>query len=136
MEILDRTQLAFIHKFVRFAPIIVQFIIFFNILDEWILCTSFTNFLYPLIGHSLLFDFLLLALSKAFRYCLWHRILIYNMIFNISLEWVYVNIPVFQDYNSMLVISALSTGIACVTAFILRIILIKNNNKGGKENSK
>lgn len=135
METLDRTQLAFVHKFVRFAPIIVQFIIFFNILDEWILGTSFTNFLYPLIGHSLLFDFLLLALSKALKYCLWHRILIYNMIFNISLEWIYVNIPVFQDYNSMLVISALSTGIACVTAFILRVLLTNYNSRNEFKNS-
>lgn len=122
MELLRRASVNILREFVKYAPIVVQFIIIFNILDEWIIGTSFTNYLYPIIGHSVLYDVILLILSRLFKFCLWHRILIYNMILNIVLEWFYVNIPSLQEHNFILVASVLSTGISCIISILLKCL--------------
>lgn len=40
-----------------------------------------------------------LGFSRMFRFCIWHRLLIYSMIFNICVEWVTVNIEMPIEHN-------------------------------------
>lgn len=56
-------------------------------------CVTFVKY-YPV-----LMQVILLAFSRMFRFCIWHRLLIYSMIFNICVEWVTVNIEMPIEHN-------------------------------------
>lgn len=77
--------------FVKYYPVLMQVIMLASIFDEFY-PFSITNWLYPILGHSISWDLFLLAFSRMFRFCIWHRLLIYSMMFNVSVEWVTVNI--------------------------------------------
>ena len=84
--------------FVKYYPVLMQVIMLASIFDEFY-PFSITNWLYPILGHSLSWDLFLLAFSRMFRFCIWHRLLIYSMIFNICVEWVTVNIEMPIEHN-------------------------------------
>lgn len=84
--------------FVKYYPVLMQVIMLAGIFDEFY-PFSITNWLYPILGHSLSWDLFLLAFSRMFRFCIWHRLLIYSMIFNICVEWVTVNIEMPIEHN-------------------------------------
>lgn len=84
--------------FVKYYPVIMQVIVLASIFDEFY-PFSITNWLYPIIGHSLSWDLFLLVFSRMFRFCIWHRLLIYSMMFNVSVEWIMVNIDVPIEHN-------------------------------------
>lgn len=104
-------------NFVKYFPILMQFIILFNFYDYYF-HFSITNWLYPLIGHSLAFDLLLLSLSRMFRFCLWHRLLIYSMIMNISFEWISVNFDI-----SNMIDDIMNTTLVLTIVFIISSII-------------
>lgn len=65
--------------FVKYYPVLMQVIMLASIFDEFY-PFSITNWLYPILGHSLSWDLFLLAFSRMLRFCIWHRLLIYSMI--------------------------------------------------------
>lgn len=99
MKYFDKDRLERCIKWVKFYPVLMQVIILANIFDMYY-PFSITNYLYPILGHSLAWDIFLFIMSKAFNFCIWHRLLIYNLVFNITVEWVMVNfnVPVKYDY--------------------------------------
>ena len=48
-------------------------------------------------GHSILYNSMLLVLSKAFRFCYWHRIIILNLIVINVIEWTDRNLFSFDS---------------------------------------
>lgn len=106
-------------NFVKYYPVLMQVIILANIFDEFY-PISITNWLYPIVGHSLAWDLFILAFSKMFRFCIWHRLLIYNMIFNIIVEWIMVNINIPVDYDVVIYTITSITLITIIASVILR----------------
>lgn len=104
--------------FVKYYPVLMQVIMLASIFDEFY-PFSITNWLYPILGHSLSWDLFLLAFSRMFRFCIWHRLLIYSMIFNICVEWVTVNIemPIDTQYRSVVCYGCYSFDNHCLYCF-------------------
>lgn len=75
---------------VKICPIVITLNIIIGLVCS-LLHVNISNYTYPIFGHSLYFDILLLYISFKLNLCSWHRVLIYNMILIISLEWMYVN---------------------------------------------
>lgn len=59
--------------FVKYYPVLMQVIMLASIFDEFY-PFSITNWLYPILGHFLSWDLFLLAFSRMFRFCIWHRL--------------------------------------------------------------
>ena len=81
---------------------------------------EYSNLISTIYGHSILYNLLLLSLSYAFRFCLWHRILIVNLIFINIIEWIDVNIYEFEalDYVlSILLLSLLTSLVSTILYF-------------------
>ena len=106
----------------------MQFIVFLNFLDYYIWGGSVTNWFYPVFGHSLIFDILLLYFSRVFKFCAWHRLLIWNLILNITTEWVIINFNLNNYLHIIMDISLLVSIFLCVLSYLLKI---KNNGKFG-----
>ena len=103
--------------FVKYYPVLMQVIMLASIFDEFY-PFSITNWLYPILGHSLSWDLFLLAFSRMFRFCIWHRLLIYSMIFNICVEWVTVNIEMpIEQYRSVVCYGCYSFDNHCLYCF-------------------
>ena len=107
---------------VKFYPIIV------NIWLCLILSGVISDSLYPIFGHGLAVDFLLLVLSYLFRFCSWHRILIYSMMANVTLEFLQNNGVFFSD--SFCVSLTLT-----ITSLVLSTILYYRNGCYTKKNT-
>ena len=104
---------------VKWLPIIVHVIIIFNIFDICLFGESYTGYLYPVIGHSLVFDVMMFYLSYTFNMCAWHRVLVINMVFNSVLDWLAVNV-VSSDYiYDLMVVSAIFTTLSIVISISL-----------------
>ena len=91
---------------------------------------GFNNLLYILIGHSIEYDLILLALSFVFRHCLWHKILIFGCILSLLFEYmqeksIFLSVQ-FLDFSYVLIGITL---IATLTFFGNGVIIKKNNNK-------
>lgn len=115
------SKLKKIHKAVRTAtclyPILIHIVVMLNFMS-YFFGINFTNVAYPLFGHSVLFDILMLMLSRLFRYCLWHRLLIYSLMVNIAVEFILINFDVETYLHDFMVVSA-----AMTTAFVLGSII-------------
>lgn len=109
-------------NFIKYYPALMQVIILLNIFDCYY-PFSITNWLYPIIGHSLACDLLVLAFSRMFRFCIWHRILIYSMIFNISIEWITVNFDIYAIYDTIMDVVVIMTLLSIISSIILRFKL-------------
>lgn len=113
---------------IKYYPVVMQFIVFLNFLDYYILGGSVTNWFYPVFGHSLIFDILLLYFSRVFKFCAWHRLLIWNLILNITTEWVIINFNLNNYLHIIMDISLLVSIFLCVLSYLLKI---RNNGKFG-----
>jgi len=100
----------------------MQVIILLNIFDYYY-PVSLTNWLYPFLSHSVAFDLLLLSFSRMFEFCIWHRLLIYSMLFNIILEWVIVNFSIPMEYDLVIGIILAISLIFIISSVILRFKL-------------
>lgn len=129
---LNKDLLNITRNIIKYYPIMMQFIILVNIFDYYTGC-SFSRILYPVIGHSIAFDVLLLFLSKSFRFCAWHRLLIYNLIANIIAEWICVNIDVSLYMNRIMISLSIISGLFVIAAIASRFIFckIKYEDKNG-----
>ena len=101
---------------VKYLPIVIHVMIVINIIDGLFFSYGITNWFYPLIGHSLVFDMLLLFFSYKFKFCKWHRILVYDMIINILLEWVSVNGILSTGANDTIILSMFVTVVCILSA--------------------
>lgn len=84
--------------FVKYYPVLMQVIMLASIFDEF----------YPL------------AFSRMFRFCIWHRLLIYSMIFNICVEWVTVNIEMPIEHNIVVWSVMAVTLLIIIASIVLR----------------
>lgn len=115
----DYSVLLFV---VKYLPIIVHVIILLNILEYFLGLNGITNMLYPFIGHSVVFDLVLLFFSYKFRFCLWHHILVYDMLVNILLEWVVVNFPIPVVVNNIMSLSVVIFIVSVISAMLDRFL--------------
>ena len=111
MKTLDTRYLSALINYIKFLPIIIHVIMIMNILELAFKGLNITNFFYPILGHSVAYNILLLLLSIVFRFCYWHRALIYSMLINISIEWLCVNFHIDILINNIVVILSLITTI-------------------------
>lgn len=88
-------------------------------------------YLYTFLGQSFYLNLLVLLLSFKFRFCVWHRLLIYNMSFCLSLETIH-NYGVNVSNHMYIVVS-----VTVITIFMAIIIYIKHGtfNKKKPNNS-
>lgn len=115
-------EYKFCFYFVEYMPVAMQVIILLNIFDYYY-PVSLTNWLYPFLSHSVAFDLLLLSFSRMFEFCIWHRLLIYSMLFNIILEWVIVNFSIPMEYDLVIGIILAISLIFIISSVILRFKL-------------
>lgn len=98
-----------------------------------ILCLYSGIELYPyyiIIDKSLLFCVILLALSKMFKFCLWHRLLVYSMMICCIIDYANVLYPGLMDG-----MTSLSAVLMCYSVFSLGSIIslfFKNREINGK----
>lgn len=86
---------------------------------------------YIIIDKSLLFCIMLLALSKTFKFCLWHRLLVYSMMICCVIDYANVLYPGLMD--GMISLYAV---LMCYLAFPLGSIIslfFKNRETNGKQ---
>ena len=107
-------------NFIKVFPVVIQVIIVANIFDYYHKF-SITNWLYPLFGFSVLWGILMLLLSIVFKFCIWHRLLIYNIIFNSLCEFISVNSILDFDCDTYMgfvsVVSSMFLLLSIVTRF-------------------
>lgn len=136
MDVLRKSAYEVLIWVIKYVPIITHFIIVLNILDYFVFGYSYTNWLYPIIGHSIIYDLMLLIFSYKLKFCLWHRILIWDMILNIVFEWICVNIHISEVVHFFMVISLLSVVcsviLAVTAAFVCRIKNRERESNGRK----
>lgn len=72
-----------------------------------------------ILGHSLWMDFVLYEFSRRLRFCRWHRILIFNMMFSSSLSFFILLFPGLFSAWTVLYVLSLSLIVASVTSTIL-----------------
>lgn len=83
-----------------------------------------------LFGHSLIFDVLLLLSSYYHKFCSWHRVLIYNLIFIIIIEYADNLVTITDDavlYNSILSLAW------CISSVIATILYFKYDWRNRKK---
>ena len=72
---------------VKFIPVFVTIALMFQCVLA--LFNVYTNECVSTIyGHSILYNFMLLILSKAFHFCMWHRVIILDLILINAIEWI------------------------------------------------
>jgi len=76
---------------------------------------------YSILGHSLIYNVSWLCLSIKYRFCIWHRVLIYNLILINILEWINNRFQVFTNKEVIYTMTVL----LCVTIFISLILKFK-----------
>lgn len=94
--------------FVKYYPVLMQVIMLASIFDEFY-PFSITNWLYPILGHSISWGLFLLAFSRMFRFCIWHR-----------LEWVTVNIEMPIEHNIVVWSVMAVTLLIIIASIVLR----------------
>lgn len=118
--------------FVKYYPVLMQVIMLASIFDEFY-PFSITNWLYPILGHSISWDLFLLAFSRMFRFYIWHRLLIYSMMFNVSVEWVTVNIEMPIEHNIVVWSVMAVTLLIIIASVVLRFKTGCFDNEGNSD---
>ena len=107
---------------IKIYPIVVTLSITIGLLCA-ITGVSISNFTYPIFGHSLLMDMMILIMSIRFKFCKWHQILILNLIAIISIEWLSVNVGFIPDTHDYI---ATLTALMSITILISTILYYKH----------
>jgi hypothetical protein len=104
---------------VKYFPVFMQFVIFLN-LFEYYYGFKFTSYVYIFLGSSVLWCLLLLLLSFVFKFCIWHRLLIYNIIFNLFIEFFVVNIAKGSSVENAMAFSSMITTLFIISSIVTR----------------
>lgn len=133
MKTAEKSYINTVRNAVKIYPIIYNFVVLIvSFMDiTWDVSIDIHFMFSVSVGHSIYVCALLLALSKLFKFCMWHRILIWNMLFclipsfitQINPDIAYTLIPA---YISLIISTSFSVG-AIISVFINNII--KNGNK-------
>lgn len=100
-------------EIIRIYPILVNLFIAYVCFEYTYTDNDYTGYIYPIIGQSFMLNVLLFLLSKKYKFCFWHRIMIINMSFALLLEWL-SNVGVKIDFAFFLLI--ISTSITFIIA--------------------
>ena len=106
MKTIDFKYLNALVLTIKYLPVITHIIILINIIEMKITTINITNLIYSYIGYSEVYVALLWLLSHVFKFCLWHRLLLYNMAINVFMEWICVNFNIDIIANNLLSISS------------------------------
>ena len=113
-------------KFYRVVlNVLILFMMFTYILD---IDLNINNYIYTLIGQRFIYNAMLLYFSFKFKFCIWHRLLIYNMTFCLLLETL-TNFGIkLNNYAYIVIISTILT-------IFVSIIIFKRHGTFNKEKS-
>ena len=114
---------------VKFIPIIVTVALVFQCVMA-LYDIDISESVATVYGHSLLYNSMLLVLSKAFRFCYWHRIIIIGLMTINLIEWVDRNLFSLDplQYVWMLIILLLSSSLISALLYS-RYGCFKRNHK-------
>lgn len=82
VQLQNANSMKTVISLIKYIPIVI------NLYIILIMSDILTSELYPFFGQSFLFNGFLLVCSFAFRFCLWHRILIFSMSLCLFLEFL------------------------------------------------
>ena len=106
---------------VKFFPVLITFLLILqcilSLLDVGIGC-----YVGAVYGNSLLYNLLLLVLSYAFRFCFWHRVLIFDLLLINCIVWADINIYQFSSVRYVWMLIAL-----LLTSSLISTYLYKRN---------
>ena len=106
---------------VKLLPIISTIAIIISFIFLLFKITIILNILsYPLSG-SIAFCLLLLFLSKLFKFCKWHRVLILNLLFISIFSWINSLHRLASDFTTIWII-LLASSLSALLSIILFII--------------
>ena len=110
---------------VKYYPIILNvYILIITIFYELDSNCSIFKFIYPIIGQSFYVDILVLLLSFKLKFCIWHRILIANMMLCLAIETLTnYNIYIKNDVYIMIISTI-------ITIFMSLLIFRKHGTFG------
>ena len=111
---------------IRLIPILMSIAIVGNILlgylstiyGESVLLNNIYFIINYIFGNGLLSMLLLILLSLSYNYCLWHRILIYYCLVNITLDMSINLFNIGIDMNNLICIYSIILGIAIIKIVI------------------
>ena len=111
---------------IRLIPILMSIAIVCNILlgylstiyGESVLLNNIYFIINYVFGNGLLSMLLLILLSLSYNYCLWHRILIYYCLVNITLDMSINLFNISIDMNNLICIYSIILGIAIIKIVI------------------
>lgn len=111
---------------IRLIPILMAIAIVGNILlgylstiyGESVLLNNIYFIINYIFGNGLLSMLLLILLSLSYNYCLWHRILIYYCLVNITLDMSINLFNISIDMNNLICIYSIILGIAIIKIVI------------------
>ena len=104
---------------VKYLPVITQIIIVFNLFDYYYSFSS-TMYLCSFIGYSILWCLLMILLSYVLKFCIWHRLLIYNMIFNASCEFIIISTKNNAIIENIMAFSSMITTLFIISSIVTR----------------
>lgn len=116
--------------FIKISPIVLNLVILIELVFS-LIHINICNPIYPIFGHSLFFDILLLYLAKIFKLCLWNKLLIYNLIFIILMEWMTVNVVKIDPYIYITLLISTST----ITSILSTLLFYRNDYNTPTERS-
>lgn len=83
-------------RIIKLYPIITTFFIMVG-LTFACMGIGISNYTYPIFGHSLFVDLCVLIVSIKLRFCVWHQLLMLNLVLVIIIEWFSVNFGFIPD---------------------------------------
>lgn len=114
---------------VKFIPIIVTVALLFQCIMA-LFDIDISLKVATIYGHSILYNSMLLVLSKAFRFCYWHRIIISNLIVINAIEWTDRNLFSFDSLQYVWMLIILISTSSLISALLYsRYGCFKRNHK-------
>ena len=105
-------------KLIKYYPILLNaYILITMILYIIGYNLSIYKYFYTIIGQSFIYNAMLLYFSFKFKFCIWHRLLIYNMSFCLLLEAITKYGIKINNYAYIVVISTILTIFVSIIIF-------------------
>jgi hypothetical protein len=97
---------------VKFFPVLITILLIFQCILS-LLDVGIGRYVGAVYGNSLMYNLLLLILSYAFRFCFWHRVLIFDLLLINCIVWVDINVYQFASvkYVWMLIVLLLTSSL-------------------------
>ena len=112
-------------KLVKYYPILVNIYILIIMLTYVSgIRINVSTYLYTYIGHSFYVDAVFILLSIVFRFCVWHRILIANMVLCLAIETLTNHNVYIKNDMYIMIISTI------ITIFMSLLIFRKHGTFG------